>query len=59
MHVYDQGWPELYINVVHDRIIDEIPAKKIVYAPYIYVSGQPYVYDVSDACMWTACAVKA
>ena len=41
---YIQGWPEPYIYTVYDRIFDDFPAKNTVYTPYIYGSGQPYIY---------------
>jgi hypothetical protein len=28
-------------NMTHNRMFDEIPAKKFVYTPYVYGSGQP------------------
>jgi hypothetical protein len=36
-----QGWPELYICTIYDRIFGDFPAKNTVYTPYIYGSGQP------------------
>ena len=29
---------------VYDRIVGDFPAKNTVYTPYIYGSGQPYIY---------------
>jgi hypothetical protein len=37
----------LYIYNVHDRIYDEIPAKDIIYTPYIHDFGQPYACAIS------------
>jgi len=31
---------------VYDRIFGDFPAKNTVYTPYIYGSGQPYLYDL-------------
>jgi len=34
-----------HIYNVYDRIFGEFPAKNTVYTPYIYGSGQPYLYS--------------
>ena len=39
-----QGWPEPKIYTVYDRIFGDFPAKNTVYTPYIYGSGQLYIY---------------
>jgi hypothetical protein len=42
---YMQGWPELYIYTVYDRIFGDFPAaENTVYTSYIYGSGQPYIH---------------
>ena len=41
---YVQGWPEPYIYTVYDRIFWELPANNNVFTPYIYGSGQPYLF---------------
>jgi hypothetical protein len=38
--IWGLRWPPL----VHNRIFDETLAKNTVYTPYIYGSGQPYIY---------------
>jgi hypothetical protein len=43
----DRGWPEPYIYTVYDHIFGDFPAKNTVYTPYIYGSGQPYVYSMN------------
>jgi hypothetical protein len=37
-----QGWPELHICTVYDRISGDFPAKNTVYTPYIYGSGRAH-----------------
>jgi hypothetical protein len=44
--IYAQGWPEPYMYSVYDRIFGDFPAKNTVYTPYIYGSGQPYLYTM-------------
>jgi hypothetical protein len=40
----EYGWPEPYIYTVYGRVFCDFPAKNTVYKPYIYGSGQPYVW---------------
>jgi len=47
---YILGWPEPYICTVYDRIFGNFPAKNTIYRPYIYGSGQPYIYPVQCTC---------
>ena len=44
--ICEEGWPEPYIYTVYDRIYGEFPAKSTVYTPYIYGSGQPYLWAI-------------
>jgi len=33
-----EGWPELYIHTVYDRMYGDLPAKNAVYTPYIPIN---------------------
>jgi len=41
------GLARTVYHTVYDRIFGGFPAKNTVYTPYIYGSGQPYVYRIS------------
>ena len=44
MRIYMHGWPEPYIYVYIHLICGDFQAKNTVCAPYIYGSGQSYLY---------------
>jgi hypothetical protein len=38
-----QGWPELYVYTVYDRVFEEIPAKNTACVPYIVLEVAPVI----------------
>jgi len=53
-HVYRVGQNRIYMHRIWPYIGD-FPAKKTVYKPYIYGSGQPYMYSIeTNKCMHDA-----
>jgi len=43
MYIYRDGQNRI-IYTVYDRIFCDFPAKNIIHTPYIYGSGQPYIF---------------